>query len=133
MVLCQSQEEAEAALVLIRAWVAGNGLSLHPGKTHIGDSWDKGGGFSFLGYSFEDKRRHVRKKSLNKLKDKIRAKTKRTRGDSLEQVIASLNPVLRGWFNYFKHAHHPVFKRLDGLVRRRLRAFPRKHIARQSG
>src|SRR5208283_2908390 len=52
------------------------------------------------------------------------------RGESLEQVIASLNPVLRGWFNYFKHAHHPVFKRLDGLVRRRLRAFLRKQEKR---
>ena len=108
MVLCQSREEAEAALALIRAWVAENCLSLHPDKTHIGNCWKKGGGFSFLGYSFEGKRRHVRKKSLDKLKDKIGAKTKRTRGESLEQVIASLNPVLRGWFNYFKHAHHPV-------------------------
>ena len=85
----------------------------------------------------------MRKKSLNKLKDKIRAKTKRTKCaqvapcgsaplnfESLEQVIASLNPVLRGWFEYFKHAHHPVFKRLDGLVRRRLRAFLRKQEKR---
>jgi RNA-directed DNA polymerase len=44
----------------------------------------------------------------------------------LKQVIASLNRVLMGWFEYFKHAHHPVFKRLDGLVRRRLRAILRK-------
>ena len=130
VVLCQSREEAEAALALIRVWVAENGLSLHPDKTHIGNCWKKGGGFSFLGYSFEGKRRHVRKKSLDKLKDKIRAKTKRTRGESLERVIASLNPVLRGWFEYFKHAHHPVFKRLDGLVRRRLRAFLRKQEKR---
>ena len=73
----------------------------------------------------------MRKKSLDKLKDKIRAKTQADRGaKSLEQVIASLNQVLRGWFNYFKHAHHPVFKRLDGLVRRRLRAFLRKQEKR---
>jgi RNA-directed DNA polymerase len=130
VVLCQSREEAEAALALIRAWVAENGLSLHPDKTHIGNCWKKGGGFSFLGYSFEGKRRHVRKKSLDKLKDKIRTKTKRTRGQSLEQVIAGLNPVLKGWFNYFKHAHHPVFKRLDGMVRRRLRALLRKQEKR---
>jgi RNA-directed DNA polymerase len=143
VVLCQSREQAEAALALIRAWVAENGLSLHPDKTHIGNCWKKGGGFSFLGYRFEGKRRHVRKNSLDKLKDKIRAKTKRTKcaqaapcgsaplnGDSLERVIASLNPVLRGWFNYFKHAHHPVFKRLYGLVRRRLRALLRKQEKR---
>jgi RNA-directed DNA polymerase len=52
------------------------------------------------------------------------------KGDSLEQVIASPTPVLRGWFNYVKHAHYPVFKRLDGLVRRRLRAFLRKQEKR---
>ena len=80
VVLCQSREEAEAALALIRVWVAENGLSLHPDKTHIGNCWKKGEGFSFLGYSFEGKRRHVRKKSLDRLKDKIRAKTKRTGG-----------------------------------------------------
>ena len=130
VVLCQSREEAEAALALIRAWVAENGLSLHPDKTHIGNCRKKGKGFSFLGYSFEGKRRHVRKKSLDKLKDKIRQKTKRTCGTSLKQVIASLNPVLRGWFEYFKHAHHLVFKRLDGLVRRRLRALLRKREKR---
>jgi RNA-directed DNA polymerase len=130
VVLCQSREEAEAALALIRAWVADNGLSLHPDKTHIGNCRKKGKGFSFLGYSFEGKRRHVRKNSLDKLKEKIRAKTKRTCGKSLKQVIASLNPVLKGWFAYFKHAHHPVFKRLDGLVRRRLRALLRKQEKR---
>ena len=130
VVLCQSREEAEAALALIRAWVGENGLCLHPDKTQIGNCWKKGGGFSFLGYSFEGKRRHVRKKSLDRLKDKIREKTKRTRGDSLKRVIAGLNPVLKGWFNYFKHAHHPVFKRLDGLVRRRLRALLRKQEKR---
>lgn len=53
VVLCQNREEAEAALALVRAWVAKNGLSLHPDKTHIGNCWKKGEGFSFLGYSFE--------------------------------------------------------------------------------
>ena len=130
VVMCRTREEAEAALAHIRAWVEDNGLTLHPDKTRIGNCWKKGEGFDFLGYSFGGKRRHVRKKSLDRLKDKIREKTKRTRGDSLERVISDLNPVLRGWFNYFKHAHHPVFKRLDGLIRRRLRAFLRKQEKR---
>jgi RNA-directed DNA polymerase len=130
VVLCRTREEAEAALTLIRAWVEGNGLTLHPNKTRIGNCWKKGEGFDFLGYSFGGKRRHVRKKSLDRLKDRIGEKTKRTRGDSLERVIADLNPVLRGWFNYFKHAHRPVFKRLDGLVRRRMRALLRKQEKR---
>jgi RNA-directed DNA polymerase len=132
VVLRQSREEAEAALALIRAFAADTGLTLHPDKTRVGNSWKKGGGFSFLGYSFEGKRRHIRKKSLDKLKEKIRAKTGRTCGKSLKQVIAGLNPVLRGWFEYFKHAHHPVFKRLDGLIRRRLRALLRKQDKRPS-
>lgn len=53
--------------------------------------------------------------------------TKRTRGDSLAEIIEDLNPMLRGWFNYFKHAHRMTFVRLDGMVRRRLRAVLRKH------
>ena len=42
------------------------------------------------------------------LQGKIREKTRRTRGDSLVRV-ADLNPTLRGWFGYFKHAHHSSF------------------------
>ena len=53
-------------------------------------------------------------------------RTKRTRGDSLAKIIVELNPTLRGWFNYFKHAHPGTFKRMDAFVRRRLRAILRK-------
>src|SRR5215468_10543415 len=52
-------------------------------------------------------------------------RTKRTRGDSLAKIVADLNPTLRGWFNYFKHAHPVTFKWMDGFVRRRLRAILR--------
>jgi RNA-directed DNA polymerase len=48
--------------------------------------------------------------------------TKRNRSGSMQSIIAELNPVLRGWFNYFKHAHRYEFKRIDGFLRRRLRA-----------
>src|SRR3984893_6770073 len=90
VVLCKSREEADAALAEIRAWVADNGLRLHPGKTHIGDCRQRGEGFEFLGYRFEVGRRFVRKKSLNRFKDSIRAKTRRTRGQSLAVIIADL-------------------------------------------
>ena len=53
VVLCASREAAEAALAEIRAWVAENGLSLHPDKTHVGDCRQPGRGFDFLGYRFE--------------------------------------------------------------------------------
>jgi len=130
VVLCESREAAAAALAEIRDWVAENGLSLHPDKTHLGDCRQKGDGFDFLGYRFEAGHRFVRKKSLARLKDSVRAKTRRTRGQSLARIIADLNPALRGWFGYFKHAHPNTFGRMDSFVRRRLRAVLRKQARR---
>lgn len=126
VVLCRSREEAEGALARMRAWVSANGLTLHPDKTHVGDCRVAGQGFEFLGYRFEAGQRWVRKKSLMSLRDKIRAKTKRNVGHSIECVIASLNPTLRGWYGYFKHAHRFTFSSIDGFVRRRLRAVLRR-------
>lgn len=130
VVLCKSREEAAAALAQISAWVTVNGLCLHPDKTYVGDCRQPGDGFDFLGYRFEAGRRFVRKKSLDRFKDRIREKTRRTRGDSLARVIESLNPMLRGWFGYFKHAHPSTFEALDGFIRRRLRAMLRKQQKR---
>jgi RNA-directed DNA polymerase len=132
VVLCKSREEADAALAEVGAFVNDNGLRLHPDKTHIGDCRNAGEGFDFLGYRFEAGQRLVRKKSLIRLKDTIRQKTKRTRGDSLACVIADLNRTLRGWFGYFKHAHPHTFIRIDGMVRRRLRALLRKQEKRSA-
>ena len=133
VVLCKSREEADAALAEIRAWVADNGLRLHPNKTHVGDCRQYGEGFEFLGYRFEAGRRWVRKKSLDRFKDSIRAKTRRTRGQSLAVIVADLNPLLRGWFAYFKHAHPYTFKPLDQFIRRRLRAVLHRQTFRRSG
>src|SRR5437773_8385595 len=130
VVLCRSREEAAAALEEIRRWVAENGLRLSPTKTHLGDCREPGEGFEFLGYRFEAGRRWVRKKSLARFKDSIRAKTGRTRGVSLTRVITDLNPLLRGWFGYFKHAYSTTFPSLDGYIRRRLRAILRKQEKR---
>lgn len=126
VVLCKSRDEAEAALADIREWVDASGLTLHPDKTHLGDCRQRGQGFDFLGYRFEVGLRMIRKKSLNRFKDKVREKTRRTQGVSLERIIANLNPMLKGWFNYFKHAHWTMFPPLDSFVRRRLRAILRK-------
>src|SRR5215470_5352709 len=109
VVLCRSRDEAAAALEEVRRWVAENGLRLSPTKTHLGDCRQRGEGFEFLGYRFEAGRRWVRKKSLDSLKDKIRTKTGRTRGDSLQRIVTDLNRTLRGWFEYFKHAHPNTF------------------------
>jgi RNA-directed DNA polymerase len=130
VVLCRSAEQAQAALAEVNAWVEANGLSLNVEKTHVGDCRQEGQGFEFLGYRFEAGRRWVRRKSLKAIRDRIRMRAKRTRGDSLARIIADLNPTLRGWFNYFKHAHPMTFSGMDGFVRRRLRAILRKQEKR---
>jgi RNA-directed DNA polymerase len=130
VVLCTSMEAAQCALEEIRHWVDANGLCLHPGKTRVGDCRQPGQGFEFLGYRFEAGQRWVRKKSEKALYERVRAKTRRSRGDSLAQIVADLNPVLRGWYAYFRHAHRWTFPRVDGFVRRRLRALLRKQQKR---
>jgi RNA-directed DNA polymerase len=130
VVMCPSARAAQAALGEIRAWVSANGLILHPDKTHVGDCSTPGQGFEFLGYRFEAGKRWVRKKSMNALRERIRTKTRRTCGKSLQQVIEGLNPTLIGWFGYFKHANPHVFEAVDGFIRRRLRAILRKQQKR---
>jgi RNA-directed DNA polymerase len=72
----------------------------------------------------------VRPKSRKALRDKIREKTGRTRSGRLETIIKELNPILKGWFAYFQHAHRSTFRDVDGFVRRRLRALLRKREKR---
>jgi RNA-directed DNA polymerase len=127
VVLCRSESEALRALGEVENWVAGNGLSLNADKTHIGDCRKAGGGFEFLGYYFEGRKRQIRKKSLDRLKERIREETpRRTCGQSIEAVVKGLNPMLRGWFSYFKGASRgTVFSRLDEIIRSRIRAILR--------
>ena len=72
----------------------------------------------------------MRQKSLLALKERIRQKTGRTRGGSLGCIIADLNPTLRGWFGYFKHAQPGYTSYLMAFVRRSLRAILRKREKR---
>ena len=130
VVLCRSEAEAHAALAVIRAHCQSIDLTLHPEKTHVGDCRVVGQGFDFLGYHFEAGRRWVRKTSRRAIRDRIRAKTRRTRGQSVQRIIEELNPILRGWFAYFQHANRYEFQALDGFVRRRLRAVLRKQQKR---
>lgn len=130
VILCPTAEDAVKALEEIQSWVEANGLTLHPDKTHLGDCRLERQGFEFLGYRFEAGKRWVRNKSLTALKAKVRLLTRRTRGDSLGRIIADLNPMLRGWYGYFKHAQGRVFQTLDALIRRRLRALLRKQEKR---
>lgn len=128
VILCRTAEQAEAALALVQQWTTENGLTLHPEKTRIVDV--EADGFDFLGYSLRREYRWPRKKSLTKLKDTLRQKTKRTNGQSLGCIIADVNRTLRGWFEYFKHSRKWVFERLDAWLRMRLRSLLRKRAGR---
>jgi RNA-directed DNA polymerase len=125
VILCKTEQEAQQALARLREELTGRGLTLHPEKTRLVDM-SQPGGFDFLGYHFERNEKRPRRKSLVKVKDNVRGLTKRNNGHSLETIIARLNPVLRGWFEYFKHSHRRTFTSLDGWVRMRLRSILRR-------
>lgn len=129
VILCPTREDAVRALDMVRRWVEDNGLTLHPTKTKIVDA--RTDGFDFLGYHFRGSLRLPRKKSLNKVKDTVRAKTHRANGHSLLCIAASLTSTLRGWFTYFRHCHWTVFADLDGWTRGRLRSILRKRCGRR--
>jgi RNA-directed DNA polymerase len=131
VILCRTAEEAHTALELVGELTAAKGLSLHPEKTRLVDAMVPGQGFDFLGYHFERGTRWPRKKSMRKLKDTLRAKTKRNNGKSLAVIIDDVNSTLKGWFEYFKHSHGWTFPPVDGWVRRRLRSILRKRSKRQ--
>ncbi|MFY9822351.1 MAG: group II intron reverse transcriptase/maturase [Thermoanaerobaculia bacterium] len=130
VVLCRSQSEAQRALAEVEEWTTAAGLRLHPEKTRIVDATQRGG-FDFLGYHFERGYRWPSPKSLRKFQDKIRAKTKRTNGHSLQRTLVELAPVQRGWFEYFKHSHWTTFEKLDKWIRMRLRSILRHRQKRK--
>lgn len=125
VILCRSQAEARAALECVRDWTAKAGLVLHPDKTQVVEA-SKPGGFDFLGYHFERGYKWPRQKSLDKLKDRLRELTRRTNGQSLDEIIRRVNQNLKGWFEYFKHSHKTTFPGLDAWLRMRLRSILRK-------
>lgn len=129
VIVCRTPEDATRALERVQQWVADNGLTLHPDKTRVVDARTEG--FDFLGYHFHGEHHWPRKKSLRKLRDALRAKTRRTSGHSLQQVVGQLNQTLRGWFSYFQHSTRiALYKDLDGWLRMRLRSLLRR---RQGG
>lgn len=129
VILCRTQQQAQDALEQVRRWTARAGLTLHPDKTRLIDAATES--FEFLGYRFDKGRRYARDKSKQKLRASIRALTPRTSGVSLQATIACLNPILRGWFGYFKHARLGTLREVDGYVRTRLRSILRKRCKRK--
>lgn len=127
VVLCRSESQAQSALALVTDWVREAGLALNADKSGLATHET---GFDFLGYHFEGGRRWPRRKSLQAVKDKVRARTKRTSGQRLECTIAEINVLLRGWYAYYKHSDRRTFTGLDGWVRMRLRSILRRRSGR---
>src|SRR5439155_5447936 len=89
VVLCCTKEEAETVLAFLREWTAAAGLSLHPIKTRIVNADSEG--FDFLGWNFRGGKKWPRKKSRQKLQEKLRPLTRRTNGESLNEITAKVN------------------------------------------
>jgi RNA-directed DNA polymerase len=138
VVTCRSRREAEAALRCAQKILATLGVRLNPQKTRIVHVRQ---GFAFLGYKIRrgsqamylpaakvvsgarrgDLYAYPTQKSIDRFKDTIRRKTRRRIPLSTAELIQELNPVIRGWGEYYKRAHvRRVFHQLDGWVVRRL-------------
>lgn len=96
-------------------------LKVNAGKSAVARPWER----KFLGYSMtwhQQPRLKVAPESLQRLKAKIRTIFRKGRGRSLSRVIGDLNPLLRGWMQYFRLAEvKGIFEDLDGWLRRKLR------------
>jgi len=139
VVLCRSAAQAQAALKAVEEILGSLGLRLHPDKTKVVDLREGREGLDFLGCHFRarmsgrlwEQKRIVRyylhrwpsQRSMKRLRDKIRARTGRNRcGDDIREVIADLNPLLRGWGNYFRTGNAAgKFIQVDGYVAWRLK------------
>jgi RNA-directed DNA polymerase len=127
--LCQSREEAEQVLEFIGEILHGLGLKLSLEKTRIVHLDE---GFDYLGWHYQGQQRWPRKKSVDKLRHRLRAMTRRNRPDSVQSICAELAPVQRGWFNFFRAGNsQSTFRMLDGWLRRRLRSLLRRRTKRK--
>jgi len=137
VITCKSVAEARAAVAAALRILKQLGVVLHPQKTRIVHVQH---GFEFLGYKIKlgkalrlpaSKIRsqarsgalyaYPREKSICRFKEQVRQRTKRRVPLRTRELIAELNPVLRGWGEYYKRAHvRKLFHQLDGWVRRRI-------------
>ncbi|MBI4484118.1 MAG: group II intron reverse transcriptase/maturase, partial [Acidobacteria bacterium] len=137
-VTCRSRREAEAALRCAEKILAALGVQLNVRKTRIVHVRR---GFAFLGYTIKRGQRalylpaaqiksstrrgglyaYPTQKSIDRFKDSVRRQTQRRIPLSTAELIRELNPVIRGWGEYYKRAHvRRLFNQLDRWVERRL-------------
>lgn len=148
VVMCASRDEAEVALELVSTVLSTLGLELHPEKTRIVDLREGRQGFDFLGCHFHARvsgwllERGVRRyylhrwpsaRSMKRVRSRIRGLTGRNRNGvkDIRVLIRDLNPILRGWGNFFRTGNAAnKFEQLDDYVETRLRRFLRKRYGR---
>jgi len=133
VVLCATKARAEEARDRAAAVLAGLGLQLNPDKTRIVRLTKGEQGFDFLGFHHAKveawrwpgrfyMQRWPSKRAMASIKDKARQATdRRFVGYSLETAVQRLNPVLRGWGNYFRVGNSArKFSTVDSYVHMRL-------------
>src|SRR5271165_3434677 len=132
--LCRTESQAREALRRIGLVMDRLGLKLHPEKTRMVDLRRGKGSFVFLGCTIRKKRsiqRHPRMhfmqrwpspKAMKRIRERVHELTDaRHSGKDVKQIIATLNPVLRGWGNYFRSGNaERKFNQLDSYVWSRL-------------
>lgn len=125
LVLCGSKAGSENALRVSRRYLEDElKLTVNASKTHIAHSDE---GVKFLGVVIHTDYTRIQDKKVQKLKQKLKALTKRNRGIGVADIIRELNPVLRGFANYFRVANCArELKQIMGWVRRRLRGIQLK-------
>lgn len=125
LILCCSQSAARNALEVAQGYLEGElKLTVNPVKTHITHSNE---GVKYLGVEIYTGYTRIQEKKLKALKAKVKVITRRNTGRNLAGVIGELNPVLRGFVNYFRIANcRHELKKLMGWIRRRLRCIQLK-------
>ena len=128
VVLCRRESAAQEALRRIRIIMGRLGLELHSEKTRVVRlNWGEGS-FQFLGWTVRKRRSILRNpracfvqrwpspKAMRRIRDRVHELTDVRRGPArrMSELIELLNPVLRGWGNYFRTGNsHEKFKDVD--------------------
>lgn len=130
VILTKHRIDAQAADALARQILADMGLQVAEAKSGVRKMNE---GFEFLGFSVLGRFLRPRPKSMSAFKDRVRSLTRRQAPVSLSHMIEDLNPVLRGWGNYFALGDVvSLFEDLDSWIRMRLRSKARGSKARQA-
>ncbi len=148
VVMCHTKKECEQAEERIRVILGRLGLELHPEKTRRVELYDGKEGFDFLGCHLHKRlsgklleqkgqrlyflQRWPSQRSMKRVRQRVKDLTPRRRCHAdLRDVIADLNPVLRGWGEYFRTGNAAKrFNQLDTYVWRRLQALRVKRKGR---